>query len=63
MKGQKFEIFENFCQDSESWEITYFIELVVKSGTYKVAVSNPVLVKKVEIFEIFGFLRVRPDLK
>ena len=56
LRGLKFHFFKIRGPEIEFSNIAYFIELVAKSCLFEFVVSDPVPVKKVEIFEIFEIL-------
>ena len=55
-EGSKFLFSKNWGKKFEIFNITYFIELVVKSCLFEVVVSQLVVAKKVGIFEIYPIL-------
>ena len=55
-EGSKFLFSKNWGKNFEIFNITYFIELVVKNGLFDVVVSQLVVAKKVDIFSIYPIL-------
>ena len=53
---KKLQNFKIRGPETEFSDLAYVIKLVIKSGRIDVIVSDPVLDKKVEIFEIFEIL-------